>query len=169
MRTNKTRALIVGLSVVAAGLLAACSPEPATPQDKPAPTSGAAPSTSAGGDESAAPESTPAPTESEGGTGGGTDDGSGDGVDEAGGENCGPVEEANGPVDVFAADTPAGTVGCVEAINVATEYLADAPGKGEGTAYALTVDGWSCLTDTGVQGSGTVGCEKDGLAFHTLP
>jgi hypothetical protein len=48
-----------------------------------------------------------------------------------------------------------------------TKYYADSPTKGEGTAYALTVDGWYCLTDSGAQGSGAVGCEKDGLAFHT--
>ncbi len=90
-------------------------------------------------------------------------------VDEGAGVDCGPVDGANGQVGLIAEDTQAGTVGCTEAINVMTEYLADAATKGEGTAHALTVDGWSCLTDTGAQGSGAAGCDKDGLAFHTQP
>jgi len=32
-----------------------------------------------------------------------------------------------------------------------------------------TVDGWSCRTDTGAQGTGIVGRDKDGPAFHTRP
>jgi hypothetical protein len=65
--------------------------------------------------------------------------------------------------------TPAGTVGCTEAINVMTEYFQEAPTKAEGTAHALTVAGWSCLADTGAQGTGSVGCDKDGFAMRTQP
>jgi hypothetical protein len=166
MRTNTTRAMIVGLSVLAAGLLSACSTEPTAAEDTSATTSSAPPSTSAGESQSE-PES-PDTTPSEGGgEGTGNGEGSGEAVDEGSGVDCGPVQGTNGQVGVFADDTSAGTVGCTEAINVITEYYADSPTKGEGTAYALTVDGWYCLTDSGAQGSGAVGCEKDGLTFHT--
>ncbi|MFD1051357.1 hypothetical protein ACFQ1S_40355, partial [Kibdelosporangium lantanae] len=63
--------------------------------------------------------------------------------------------------------TQVGTVGCTEAFNVIDEYYRDAPTKSEGTAHALTIQGWKCLADTGAEGSGTIGCEKNGLAFHT--
>ena len=170
MSMNTTRATIVGLSVLAAGLLSACSAEPIATGDTSATSTPTAPSTSASESQSE-PES-PEPTSGAGdgdggaGTGDGTGEGSGDAVDEGSGVDCGPVQGTNGQVGVFADDTSAGTVGCTEAINVITEYYADAPTKGEGTAYALTVDGWYCLTDSGAQGSGAVGCEKDGLTFH---
>jgi len=156
---NTTRVLIVGL-LAAAGLLSACSgQEQAATPDKPT-TTASAPSTSAGD------ETVPEPPPSSGGAPGiapGEPDPNGSGVD------CGGVQTANGKAAVFAENTPAGTVGCTEAINVISEYIAQAATKGEGTAHSLTVDGWSCLTDTGAQGSGAIGCDKDGLAFHTLP
>ena len=170
MRMNTTRAMIVGLSVLAAGLLSACSGEPTAAEDTSATSSSAPPSTSAGDGQSEpeSPDTTPSTDEGDGtGNGEGTGEGSGEAVDEGSGVDCGPVQGTNGQVGVFADDTSAGTVGCTEAINVITEYFADSPTKGEGTAYALTVDGWYCLTDSGAQGSGAVGCEKDGLAFHT--
>lgn len=84
-------------------------------------------------------------------------------------QDCGDVSAINGQVDLVAVATPAGTVGCTEAIDVMTEYFQEAPTKAEGTADALTVEGWSCLADTGAQGTGIVGCDKDGLAMHTRP
>jgi hypothetical protein len=168
MRMNTTRVLIVGL-LAAGGLLSACSgQEQAATQDTPTTTT-TAPSTSAGDDQTA-PEPGPASGAPESAPGGGpTGIAPGEPDPNGGGVNCGDVKTANGKSDVFAEDTAAGTVGCVEAINVISEYIAQSPTKGEGTAYTLTVDGWSCLTDTGAQGTGTIGCDKDGLAFHTLP
>jgi hypothetical protein len=113
-------------------------------------------------DSAEAPEPSPAPEPS-------ADPEDGGDTGEPSDEGCGPVDGTNGTVQVVPEDTSAGTVGCTEAINVITRYYADSPTKGEGTAYALTVDGWYCLTDSGAQGSGAVGCEKDGLAFHTQP
>jgi hypothetical protein len=154
----RTKALIVGLAIAAAGLASACSAEqPAA--EKPATTT-AAPTTSTS-DSAETPEPSPAPEPAPGPEDGDTG--------EPSGNSCGPVDGTNGTVQVVPEDTSAGTVGCTEAINVITRYYADSPTKGEGTAYALTVDRWYCLTDSGAQGSGAVGCEKDGLAFHTQP
>ena len=83
--------------------------------------------------------------------------------------NCGKVDSPNGQVDLVAVATKAGTVGCTEAINVISDYFAQAPTKSQGTAHALTVAGWNCLADTGARGTGAVGCDKNGLAFHTQP
>ena len=152
---NTTRALTVGL-LAAAGLLTACSgqDQAATP-DTPT-TTATAPSTSAV-PSSGAPGGAPT------GIAPGEPDPNGATVD------CGGVKTGNGKADLVAEATPAGTVGCTEAINVVTEYIAQAATKGEGTAHSLTVEGWSCRTDTGAQGTGTIGCDKDGLAFHTVP
>jgi hypothetical protein len=165
---NTTRVLIAGL-LAAAGLLTACGGQdqaatPDTPATTTASTPASTPSTSAS---ESAPES-PGPTS---GAPGGAPTGIAPGEPNPNGSgvSCGDVKTANGKADVYAEATAAGTVGCVEAIDVITEYIAQAPEKGEGTAYSLMVDGWSCLTDTGVQGSGTIGCDKDGLAFHTRP
>ena len=163
---NTTRVLIVGL-LAAAGLLTACSGQEQaaagdTTDDTSATTTAAAPSTSASEDQ-------PAPEPTSGAPDGGGATGIAPGEPDPNGSpvNCGDVKTANGKADVVAEATPAGTVGCVEAINVISEYIAQSPTKGEGTAYSLVVDGWSCLTDTGAQGSGLIGCDKDGLAFHT--
>ncbi len=167
MRMSTTRALIVGLAVAAAGLASACSAEQSASGGEATSTPPASSTSASAGEPepSSAPDSTPATEGAETGE----EDGAGSDapVDEGKGTNCGKVDGTNGQVDVVAVDTAAGTVGCVEAINVITEYYAQAPTKGQGTAYTLTVDGWSCLTDTGAQGSGAVGCDKDGLAFHT--
>ena len=159
----RTKALIVGLALAAAGLLSACTGEQSAAEAPAATTTTPAQSTS---DSADAPEPSPAPEPSEPEEGAGPGEGGGGAPS---GEGCGPVDGIDGPVDVIPEDTSAGTVGCTEAINVITQYFADAPTKGQGTAYALTVDGWSCLMDTGAQGSGAVGCEKDGLTFHTQP
>lgn len=164
MRVNTTKALIVGLSVAAAGLLSACNAELAAAGGPSATSAPPAVSTSASVDE---PEPSSAPEPSSGPEDGGSGAGTGQESDPPIGEGCGPVDGTNGTVDVIPEDTAAGTVGCTEAINVITKYYEDSPTQGEGTAYALTVDGWYCLTDGGAQGSGAVGCEKDGLAFHT--
>lgn len=164
---NTARVLIVGL-LAAAGLLSACSAqEQAATDDTPATTTASAPSTSAS-ESPTAPESS-APTSGAAGGGEATGIAPGEPDPNGSGVNCGDVKTANGKADVFAEDTPAGTVGCVEAINVISKYIEQAPTKAEGTAHSLMVDGWSCLTDTGAQGSGLIGCDKDGLAFHTLP
>ncbi|HEV7652484.1 MAG TPA: hypothetical protein VGP26_30375 [Actinophytocola sp.] len=163
---NTTRVLIVGL-LTAGGLLSACSgQEQAATEDTPATTTASAPSTSASEGQPESPETTSGAADGGSGEATGIAPGEPD-PNGGGGANCGDVKTANGKADVFAEDTPAGTVGCVEAINVITKYIAQSPTKGEGTAYSLTVDGWSCLTDTGAQGSGLIGCDKDGLAFHT--
>ncbi|MGV9298238.1 MULTISPECIES: hypothetical protein [Amycolatopsis] len=82
---------------------------------------------------------------------------------------CGPIDAPNGKVGLVAAETKAGRPGCTEAINVITQYFADAPKKAEGTSHVLNVSGWRCMADTGAQGSGRIGCDKDGLAFYTQP
>lgn len=82
--------------------------------------------------------------------------------------NGGKVGPAGGQqVDLIAVGTKAGRVGCTEAFNVISDYYRDAPTKSEGTAHALTVQGWQCLADTGAQGTGIIGCDKGGLSFHT--
>ncbi|WP_156935201.1 hypothetical protein [Pseudonocardia spinosispora] len=83
--------------------------------------------------------------------------------------DCGKIDAPNGKVGLVAEATKAGTVGCTEAINVISEYFAQAPTRSEGTAHVLTVAGWRCMADTGAQGSGMIGCDKAGLAFHTQP
>jgi hypothetical protein len=82
--------------------------------------------------------------------------------------NGGKVGPAGGAqVDLIAVGTKTGRVGCTEAFTVITEYYRDAPTKSEGTAHVLVVQGWRCMADTGAQGTGMIGCDKDGLAFHT--
>ncbi len=84
--------------------------------------------------------------------------------------NCGKVGPKGGKqVDLIAEETPAGIVGCTEAIDVITEYYQEAPTKSQGTAHVLNVQGWNCLADTGAYGSGSIGCDKNGFAFRTKP
>ncbi|WP_406642398.1 hypothetical protein [Amycolatopsis sp. WGS_07] len=83
--------------------------------------------------------------------------------------DCGPIDAPNGKVGLIATETKAGRPGCTEAIDVITEYFQEAPKKAEGTAHVLTVSGWRCMADTGAQGSGRIGCDKDGLVFYTQP
>lgn len=150
MRTTTRLWLTTGSVVLTAALLSACGgADPVTPPPPvttaPATTTSAAPATTA--------PATSEPAE----------------ADDREPVDCGPIDAPNGPVGLIAVATEAGTVGCTEAINVISEYLERAPTESEGTAHALTVAGWSCLADTGAQGSGTIGCDKDGLAFHTVP
>jgi hypothetical protein len=83
--------------------------------------------------------------------------------------DCGPVDSPTGQVTLIAEAAEAGTVGCTEAINVISQYYEDAPTKSEGTLHALTIDGWSCSTDTTPGGTGMAGCDHEarGLAFST--
>ncbi|HEY2056916.1 MAG TPA: hypothetical protein VGH57_00985 [Amycolatopsis sp.] len=83
--------------------------------------------------------------------------------------DCGPIDGPTGKIDVVAEAMPAGTVGCTEAIDVLSDYLAQAPTKAEGTAHVLTVDGWQCAYDGGTAGSGMIGCGGKGLSFHGQP
>ncbi|HEY3708785.1 MAG TPA: hypothetical protein VGL64_05370 [Amycolatopsis sp.] len=83
--------------------------------------------------------------------------------------DCGPIDGPTGKIDVVAEAMPAGTVGCTEAINVLSDYLAQAPTKAEGTAHVLSVDGWQCAYDGGAVGSGLIGCGGKGLSFHGQP
>ena len=134
-------ALLVAL---AAGLLTACSPQPAAPAPDPTPATAAS-----------TPPATPAQTTAAAG------------VEPV---NCGPIGPDGGAqVQLVADATEAGRVGCTEAINVLSAYYRDAPTSAEGTGRHLTVDGWACAADTGAYGSGTIGCAKDGFAFHTEP
>jgi hypothetical protein len=84
--------------------------------------------------------------------------------------DCGKVDAPNGGhVGLVAEVTDAGEVGCTEAVNVISDYYRDAPTKSEGTAHHLVVNGWNCMADTGAHTSGQIGCDKDGLGFHTKP
>ncbi|WP_405486186.1 hypothetical protein [Nocardia sp. NBC_00511] len=75
----------------------------------------------------------------------------------AGNVNCGTVTDAGGGTrTVTAVATPAGTVGCTEAINVATAYA-----QRVSDTDVATIDGWSCNAqpDPAVPSI----CAKDGL------
>ncbi|WP_235079032.1 hypothetical protein [Amycolatopsis orientalis] len=82
------------------------------------------------------------------------------------GADCGPVDGPGGKVDVVTEAMPAGTVGCTEAIDVMSDYLAQAPAKAEGTGRFLDVDGWNCGYDGGNGGSKQIFCGSKGLSFH---
>jgi hypothetical protein len=148
----------LGLALAATALMAACSNPPAepTPTATPGPTASAAASTTSA--PGTADPSTAAATPS--------------GEVAAGVEpvSCGEVGPDGGAqVDLIADATPAGRVGCTEAITVISDYYRDAPTMSEGTGHHLVVDGWACAADTGAYGSGSIGCSKDGFAFHTEP
>ncbi|MEC3951633.1 hypothetical protein VMT65_01180 [Nocardia sp. CDC153] len=75
----------------------------------------------------------------------------------AGNVNCGTVTDAGGGTrTVIAVATPAGTVGCTEAINVATKYA-----QTISTTDAATIDGWSCNAQPDPAFPSM--CAKDGL------
>jgi hypothetical protein len=160
MHSQRITLAAVSLALVASGLLTACAggeagtapPAPATSAAATTSAAAAAPSTT----RSAATRATAAPSE-----------GATPAVEPV---DCGEVgPEGGDQVDLIADSTPAGRVGCTEAINVISAYYHDAPTKAEGTAHHLVVDGWDCAADTGAYGSGSIGCAKDGLAFHTEP
>ncbi|MFB9926392.1 hypothetical protein ACFORO_42130 [Amycolatopsis halotolerans] len=82
------------------------------------------------------------------------------------GADCGPIDGPGGKVDVVTEAMPAGTVGCTEAIDVMSDYLAQAPTKAQGTGRFLDVDGWNCGYDGGNGGSKQIFCGSKGLSFH---
>lgn len=144
MRVRSLKMVTVGLAVAAGALLSACSGQDA-----------AAPSDTV----TASPKNQAQQLHGNAGTGKTGKD-----------VNCSTSGGKVGPhqVDLIAVQTDAGVVGCTEAFNVITEYYRDA-GKSEGTGRHLTVQGWQCAADTGAQGTGSIGCDKDGLSFHTSP
>ena len=88
--------------------------------------------------------------------------------------NCGKVGPTGGKqVALIAEATPAGTVGCTEAINAISQYYkrAAAPIAGDGTARIRKVGKWTCLIDTELPPSQRyIVCgSTDGLALHTQP
>jgi hypothetical protein len=82
--------------------------------------------------------------------------------------NCGKVGPVGGKqVDLIAVSRPHGRVGCVEAIDVVSDYYSHAR-EAQGTARRLVVDGWTCQ----VTPTREVACDINnglGLAFHTTP
>lgn len=159
MRTTLAQSITVGLLVAGGALLSACS----SGNDAAPPATSGAPATSATTSNVTTATSSPTGRTA---TTKPTATASKDVNCSANG--AGKVGPKGGrQVDLIAVATQAGTVGCTEAFNVIDEYYRNAPTKSEGTAHVLTVQGWKCLTDTGAEGSGMIGCDKNGLAFHT--
>jgi hypothetical protein len=170
MRIHRSGLPAIGIALATVALIGACAgpaaaPAPAPPATPPAPTATSAPATGSApaADPSQAPTTAAStapptgPTEPTGPT---------DGVEPV---NCGAVGPDGGAqVDLIADSTAAGRVGCTEAINVISVYYRDAA-MAEGTGRHLEVQGWQCSADTGAYGSGTIGCSKNGFAFHTQP
>ncbi|GAB2541817.1 hypothetical protein [Nocardia heshunensis] len=78
----------------------------------------------------------------------------------AGNVNCGTVTDAGGGTrTVLAVATPAGTVGCTEAINVATQYV-----QTISDTDVATINGWSCNAQP-VAAYPSM-CAKDGLQIE---
>ncbi|WP_369637031.1 hypothetical protein, partial [Nocardia sp. JMUB6875] len=78
----------------------------------------------------------------------------------AGNVNCGTVTDAGGGTrTVIAVATSAGTVGCTEAINVATKYA-----QTISTSDVATIDGWSCNAQP--EPAFPSMCAKDGLLIN---
>ncbi|MBF6548542.1 hypothetical protein [Nocardia brasiliensis] len=74
--------------------------------------------------------------------------------------NCGPVTDAGGGTrTVIAPGTPAGRVGCTEAVNVATEYA-----QTVSNTDAQTVQGWQCHAQPDPRTPSA--CTKDGLRIE---
>lgn len=160
MHDRTIRPLTVGLVLAAVGLAAACSSHPATSAPPAAISSTVAGAPTVATTE---PSSTPSAQQPAGGN-------RSDAGTDLEAVNCGKVGPTGGAeVDLIADGTAAGTVGCTEAINIISDYYRDAPTMSEGTAHRLVVQGWTCLADTGAFGTGTIGCSKDGFAFHTQP
>ncbi len=162
MRHHQSRLPVIGLALATVALIGACAgpagaPESATPATPPAPTSAPSTGSAATADPSPAPTTAASAAPTTGAT---------DGVEPV---SCGAVGPDGGAqVDLIADSTDAGRVGCTEAINVISAYYRDAA-MAEGTGRHLAVQGWQCSADTGAYGSGSIGCSKDGLAFHTRP
>ncbi|PXX65611.1 hypothetical protein DFR70_104676 [Nocardia tenerifensis] len=71
--------------------------------------------------------------------------------------DCGPVTDAGGGTrTVVAVGTPAGRVGCTEAINIATTYATTVS-----NTDAQTIDGWQCKAQPDPATPSV--CTKDGL------
>jgi hypothetical protein len=155
VRTTSARSITVGLLVAAGALLTACSG-----QDTAAPTTQSSPPAPTVTTSAAAPTQGKATTSKPTGSGGKDVNCSANGAGKVG-------PKGGRQVDLIAVATQAGTVGCTEAFTVINEYYRDAPTKSEGTAHVLTVQGWKCLADTGAEGSGSIGCDKNGLTFRT--
>ena len=160
MRTTLARSITVGLLVAGGALLSACSngnnAAPPAQSSAPATTSATSTVTTATSSSSTGKAATTKST----GTASKDVNCSANGAGKVG-------PKGGRQVDLIAVATQAGTVGCTEAFNVIDEYYRDAPTKSEGTAHVLTVQGWKCLADTGAEGSGTIGCDKNGLALRT--
>ncbi|WP_067542941.1 hypothetical protein [Nocardia crassostreae] len=74
--------------------------------------------------------------------------------------DCGPVTDAGGGTrTVIAVGTPAGRVGCTEAINVATKYV-----QTISDTDVATIDGWSCNAQPDAEVPSM--CAKDGLLIN---
>ncbi|ONI90988.1 hypothetical protein ALI144C_01810 [Actinosynnema sp. ALI-1.44] len=142
MRIKSLKVLTVGFAVTAGALLSACSGQETA---APAPTVNVAPKNQTQGLHSGEAKNSPGKQ-----------------------VNCSTNGGKVGPhnVDLIAVETDNGIVGCTEAFTVITEYFENA-GKSEGTGRHLEVRGWQCSADTGAQGTGSIGCDKDGLSFHT--
>jgi hypothetical protein len=155
MRASSIKPAMAGFALAAAALLSACANQ-----------NGAAPASTA------TPENKAQQQLANTGAGAKGTAATGEGAEDV---NCsangaGQVGPAGGQqVDLIAVGTKAGRVGCTEAFTVIENYYRDAPTKSEGTAHVLNVSGWTCMADTGAQGSGAIGCDKDGLAFRTAP
>ncbi|MBB1158885.1 MULTISPECIES: hypothetical protein [Amycolatopsis] len=165
MRTLVSKAVVTASILAFGGLAAACggSSDQAAPSSvSAAPTAASAPESPAASTKSAPASKTHRPSKSQ--------EASPDTGETVGPPvDCGPIDAPNGKVGLIATETKAGRPGCTEAIDVITEYFQDAPKKAEGTAHVLTVSGWQCMADTGAQGSGRIGCDKDGMVFYTQP
>ncbi len=144
------RGVTVGLVLAAIALLPACSGEStaAAPQTAVTTTVSSPPASSGSSASSApvAPDSGPEVNCSAAGTG-----------------KVGPA--GGSQVDLIAERAAAGIVGCAEAASVIAEYYRTA--GSEESDEAVAVQGWTCVADTGDEGTGIVVCEKAGLSFHT--
>ncbi|MGW4397578.1 hypothetical protein ACWEHA_20025 [Amycolatopsis nivea] len=166
MRTMVSKAVVTASILAFGGLVAACggSGDPTA-----APSSVSAASVATSVPESVASSTKSAPTSKPHSASTSPDSGSDTGETVGPPVDCGPIDAPNGKVGLIATETKAGRPGCTEAINVITEYFQDAPKKADGTAHVLNVSGWRCMADTGAQGSGRIGCDKDGMVFYTQP
>ncbi|WP_067566933.1 hypothetical protein [Nocardia acidivorans] len=76
--------------------------------------------------------------------------------------DCGTVTDAGGGTrTIIAVGTPAGRVGCTEAIDVATRYV-----RSVSDTDVATIDGWSCNAQPDAQAPSA--CAKDGLLINLL-
>jgi hypothetical protein len=81
--------------------------------------------------------------------------------------DCGAITGPAGKRSLVSPALPAGTAACTEALDVLHSYYRDAPGKAQGTARRLVVNGWTCESDTDSHNAPQVGCDRNGVAFLT--